>query len=92
MSSHRQWSGGGPCGLWSSVVPAHVGGKGLEAGRQRPGGEGVRPIGGRWLALCVPESAGEGDPSLGVTEGVGEAVRGKWSRRGLGRLGCGARP
>ena len=35
---------------------------------------GARPI-GALVALCVPESAGEGDLSLGVTEGVAEASR-----------------
>jgi thiamine-monophosphate kinase len=54
--------------------PADVGWKALMGAVSDLAAMGARPI-GALVALCVPEAAGGGDLSLGVTEGVAEASR-----------------
>ena len=54
--------------------PADVGWKALMGAVSDLAAMGARPL-GALVALCVPASAGEGDLTLGVMEGVAEASR-----------------
>jgi len=54
--------------------PADVGWKALMGAVSDLAAMGARPV-GALVALCVPESAGEGSLTLGVMEGVAEASR-----------------
>jgi len=54
--------------------PADVGWKALMGAVSDLAAMGARPL-GALVALCVPESAGDGELTLGVVEGVAEASR-----------------